>query len=206
MVIICNKTPFHHIIVKETFGDVPYQEVWDELVFLKLRMQGPEQTGASTSNTDPKDVRKKGVGVFLNKIYTDLSVSSIVFQTKRFLTDKRLTDKIQGLAEENYYFKHWNPEVLMDSFLAQYYDHGDFYKSHHDTALFSSVTVLHQTPKQYLGGNFVFPEFDYVVELEDNMSIIFPSVITHAIDELEIQKSGKMLGRFSITNFLNLRV
>ena len=206
MVITCNRTPFHHIFIKDTFSDSAYQEVWDEMVFLRLRMQGPETTGAAYKKSDPSVRKKRGVGIFLEKIYTDMMYSSISFHTKRLIEDKTLFNNAQTLAEENYYFKHWNPANFKMYVLAQYYKDRHFYKPHHDVALFSSVTVLHQKPKAYSGGNFSFPEFDYTVELEDNTTVIFPSSITHEVDEVEMEESDGLSGRFSITNFINLRV
>jgi predicted 2-oxoglutarate/Fe(II)-dependent dioxygenase YbiX len=86
--------------------------------------------------------------------------------------------------------------------IAQYYDDGDFYRSHFDDALFSVVTTLYQTPREFSGGRFVFPEFDYWLDLEDNMSVIFPSVLIHEVEPVTIKKSGELLGRFSVTSFI----
>ena len=204
MVIICNNAPFHHIIIKDFFHAIAYQEVFDELTFLRPRMEGPESTGASASKQNPSETRKRGIGIFLNKIYQDLTQSSIFYHTRNLFSDE-ITSKMHKFADSNYYFRHWNRDTMRDSIIAQYYDHGDYYKSHTDTALFSAVTALYQKPKAFEGGRFVFPEFDYSVELEDNMTLIFPSVLTHEVEEVKIPTSGQMIGRFSITNFISQR-
>ena len=204
MIVIRNQAPFDHIIIKDFFSSIAYQEVWDELVFLRPRMGGPETTGASFNNQDPKDNKKRGVGVFLDSVYNGLDKSSIFFHTRNLFNDE-LTKKISDIGKSNYYFRHWRLEAIQDSIIAQYYDHGDFYKTHTDTALFSAVTTLFQTPKAFNGGKFVFPEFDYSIDLEDNMTLIFPSVLTHEVEEVSIEKSGYLLGRFSITNFITFR-
>lgn len=206
MLIIHNKEPFDHFIIKDVFVPISYREIFDELVFLRPRMGGPETTGASNNKEDASDTKKKGVGIFLDKIYQNLSQSSIYFHTRKFFNNKELNNAIISAQKSNYYFKHWNPDSLSDSIIAQYYDHGDFYKPHHDAALFSAVTVFYQKPKAYEGGRFMFPEFDYSVEIEDNMTLLFPSVITHEVEQVQIPKSGQMIGRFSLTNFITFKV
>lgn len=200
MIVICNREPFDHIIIKDFFHPVAYKEVIEELIFLRPRMRGPESTGASSNKENPKESKKRGVGIFLDSIYTDLNQSSITFQTRNLFCDQ-INSKMELIAKRNYYFRHWQ-HPKKDSIIAQYYDHGDYYKSHSDTALFSAVTALYQKPKKFEGGRFVFPEFDYSVDLEDNTTLIFPSVLDHEVEEVTIPTSGELLGRFSITNFI----
>lgn len=204
MLVIYNHAPFDHIVIKDFMEPRQYKEVWDELVFLRLRMRGPESTGASSNKQNPSDYNKRGVGIFLEEIYRDNGFSSIAFHTRRFFRDKELTDRIKG--RESKYFCDWDPENMQDSIIAQYYDDSDYYKPHTDKCLFSIITVLHQTPKMFAGGRLKFPEFDYALDIEDNTSIIFPSTILHEVEQLSIKKSGQLLGRFSVTNFVSRRM
>lgn len=204
MIVIHNQEPFDHIIVKELLAPSQYQEVVDELIFLRPRMNGPENTGASYNKQNPQDSAKSGVGVFLNSLYSDIKYSSINFHTRKLFGDPLIQEKIKGVS--NYYFRHWNPENMQDSIIVQYYDHGDFYKPHVDVSIFSAVTAIYQNPKSFEGGNFRFPEFDYSIEIEDNMTLIFPSVLQHEVEPLYIEKSGQLLGRFSITNFIYQKI
>jgi predicted 2-oxoglutarate/Fe(II)-dependent dioxygenase YbiX len=70
--------------------------------------------------------------------------------------------------------------------------------------MLTAITVVHKTPKQYLGGEFVFDDYDLSIELENNSMILFPSFINHSVNNISV--NNKLNGRFSITQFIGMTI
>lgn len=192
------KEPFNHIIVENYFSEQEYDLVWKELMFLYPRMRPPEGTSAAQ---DHRGVRqKKGIGIFVDNVYTDRGYSDILRVTRKVLC-KEILDVAEN--DLDLYYKLLK-SVDRDSTLAQLYTNGDYYRAHRDTSVFTTITVLHKTPKQYEGGELYFPEFDYAIDLKDNQALIFPSILSHEVCEVKQLNNNAEEGRFSISQLMNV--
>ena len=65
-----------------------------------------------------------------------------------------------------------------------YYENNDEYKSHRDCAQFTVLNWFYRKPKKFSGGNLYFEDFDLEIECLNNRTLIFPSVINHAVNPL----------------------
>ena len=52
-----------------------------------------------------------------------------------------------------------------------------------------------------------FPDFNKRIKVQTNHAVVFPSVIQHSVDEIQMlpEHIGKGFGRYSICNFLNYK-
>lgn len=192
------KEPFNHIIVEDYLSEQEYELIWKELMFLYPRMRPPEGTSAAS---DYRGVRqKKGIGIFVDNVFTDREMSDILR-----ISRKVLCNEIVAVADNDLdlYYKLLR-SVDHDSTLAQLYTNGDYYRAHRDTSVFTTITILHKTPKQYTGGELYFPEFDYKVELSNNQALIFPSILLHEVCEVKQSTVNPEDGRFSISQLMNV--
>ena len=74
------------------------------------------------------------------------------------------------------------------------------YDLHPDFGVMSAVTLLHQEPKQFTGGELAFSDYDYTPKLKNNSTILFPSFIQHEVKHI------KGTGRYSINHFFFVHI
>jgi len=196
--------PFPHITIDNFFNEQAYDGVWAEVQLLKDKMMPPQLTGAAMHMGVPD---KRGYGVFLNEVYKNKHFSNIVRQMQILQSDE-----FKGRVEEHardpagFYFKLYTlVKTDVNTTLVQMYTNGDYYKPHKDSAIFTFVAVLHKKERQYTGGEFHFPEYDYTLNLENNQAIIFPSVLLHEVKEIKIDSNSLDNARFSISSFFHLQ-
>ena len=74
------------------------------------------------------------------------------------------------------------------------------YAPHPDLAVMSAVTLLHEDPKQYTGGELCFSDYDYTPKMENNTTILFPSFEQHEVKHI------KGSGRYSLNQFFFVHI
>lgn len=197
MKINVHRKPFNHIIIDDYFSPEEYYLIWNEIMFLVPKMMPPNGTGAATHIQTGIPI-KKGIGIFVDRVYTQRSYSDILNITRKLFTQE-IVQVTEGL---DLYFKQFK-NITTDSTLVQLYSNGDYYKAHTDKTIFSAVTVLHRTPKSYTGGELRFPEYDHSVDLTNNQLILFPSLLLHEVCEVKVQSNDAIDGRISISQLIS---
>lgn len=190
--------PFPHAIIDNFFSERELELVWNELIFLVPKMLPPEKTNVATRERGiPK---KKGYGLTINSLFTNQDDSDILLASKKVVGQK-VIDSFEGISD--LYFQLYQ-HINQGSTLVQIYKNGDYYESHADTAIFTTVTLVHKTPKKYQGGDLLFSDYDYNPKLENNSTIIFPSVIFHEVTEIKMKSSDIEDSRFTISQLLRI--
>ena len=197
MHIIAKREPFPHIIINDLFTEEEYALIWKELSFITPKMLSPDKTSAA-SDFDG-NLSKQGKGIFLRDFYLDKSVSDIQKITRKMFC-KEIRDACNSL---DLYFKQYK-KLIHDDVLVQSYYNGDYYNEHDDYAVFTIVTLLHKKPKAYDGGELIFPEYNYNPNLQNNTSIIFPSIILHEVTEVKMQTYNREDGRYTISQLCQI--
>jgi len=192
------KHPFPHIILEDFYDEVEYNDVWNEIMFLIPKMRAPDKTGTAMNNKKGMPL-KKGVGVFLETFYQDLEDSNIFNATKKI----HRIPILEEIASCDFVYAPYKA-VNRTAMLVQIYRNGDSYLPHSDASLYTSVTLIHKEPKQYSGGEFYFSDSDYVCELQNNQTLIFPSVIRHGVSEVKMLSNEPQDARFTITQLMYL--
>jgi hypothetical protein len=192
--------PFPHIFIDQFYDESRYNAVWREVMHLYPKMQPPNETGAAR---DSRGIpRKKGMGIFVDSVYTDRGFSDIITTNMQILSHnfKFKVEEFSNLPEA-FYFKLYRLIDPIPRFgvLLQLYTNGDYYKPHEDTCVFTSVLVLNSPEKKYSGGELYFPEYDHTINVENNQMIIFPSIAQHEVKEVKMNSDNPEDGRFSIS-------
>jgi Rps23 Pro-64 3,4-dihydroxylase Tpa1-like proline 4-hydroxylase len=88
--------------------------------------------------------------------------------------------------------------------LVSYYENSDYYKPHSDVAVYSTLTYLYKDPKNFTGGDisFIIENERLDIEIQNNLSIVFPSGYLHEVSPVTILNSGlEDHGRYCISLF-----
>ncbi len=190
--------PFPHITIHNLLDPKEFQLIWNELIFLVPKMLPPEQTSAATRERGIP--RKKGYGIMIDSMFNNKEHSDILL----FMT-KTVSERVRNASKESsdvymQLFKHINHGCT----LVQAYRNGDYYEPHEDSAVFTAVTLIHKTPKKYQGGELIFPDYNYNSKLENNSTIIFPSVVRHEVTEVKLKTDNPEDARFTISQLLHI--
>jgi len=188
------KEPIPFLIIDDTYNKEEQIQIYQELEFLVDKLQGPDKTGSPILNGK----KKNNKGLFLNNVFSDINFSNIV-KTNRKIYNKEIREK---LFECHYAYRLFN-NTNSDNTLISYYDTGGSYFSHYDETAITVLTWFFKTPKNFIGGDFKFTDFNLDIEVKNNRTVIFFSSYTHEVSEVTIlDKTVPASGRFTVTDFL----
>lgn len=191
------------LVIREVFDEDQLSQIWQELRFLHSRnvFLKPEQTEPAT-NSDGSS-KKANKSVFLDYLYAgNRDLSAVMSLAEKVILSKEVKDEYAQNGVINGLLRHGNQH----STLLNYYEQNDHYDFHHDESAFSTLTYFFEEPQQFEGGQLQFRLDDDVVSVpvENNMTIIFPSCIQHAVVPVKMQDTaiGETPGRFSLAQFV----
>ena len=190
MRIVKNKLPFPHVIIHDFYTDKELCDIWREIDFLSCpnKLHPPEETNSALD--DNGIPLKNNLAIHVDDVYTDRKYSSILSINRKSLNAELLYE----IAEFDFSF-HNLITCNSDSTLLSYYAGGGHYKPHRDMASYTSLCWFYKKPKSFIGGDLYFPDYDYTLEVENNMQIYFMSSIRHGVTEV------KGHGRYTLTQF-----
>ena len=193
---------FPYIIISNVFNtEERIKLVWEELDFLwyswKMENLSNEQnTGQWNMNDLPN--RKE---VFLERVYNSHIFSNII-KVYSEIFGKNI-EHLENLFSNHssWFFKE--ALILSKDHLLNYYEDRNYYKPHKDEGLMTCLHWMFKEPKKFEGGDFIFPDFDKKIEIENNKMIIFPSMIKHEVTPIimKAEDMNKKLGRWCISTF-----
>jgi len=194
---------FPYIIINNVFDTEEKKRlIWEELDFLcydwkDLSYLNKNSTGGWDRDTNITS-RKE---MFLEAIYANPMMCSIlkVYNDTFNYDYKDFYDILNG--HDHWFFKE--ALILHRSYLLNYYENRNFYKPHRDQGLMTCLHWMFRDPKKFEGGEFIFPDFDKKIEVENNKMIIFPSMLRHEVTPIVMKDEdmNKKLGRWCITTF-----
>lgn len=194
-VTLC-KEPFEFIIIDDTYTENELKLIFLELDFLCLsnKFLDPNHTGSARDENNL--IKKNNKGIFLDDVYKKRDHSNI-------LTLNRKIYSIQ--LEHPSIILNFLKDSNFDITLLSYYENSDYYKSHKDLSVLTTVTYLHKQPKAFEGGNLILTEYGYQFEPLFNRTYIIPGVVEHEVTEvkMKLEDCEKGLGRYCISNFIH---
>ena len=195
---INGELPF--VTIDNVFSKEELSRIFLELDNITPYLNKPSETGASF-NPSTGAVRKNNKGIFLFEVYADLKFSSIYNSTRNFFN--RDTVSQVKLCHPTYsVFKNIN----LDHILISYYENGGYYLPHDDSSYFTILTWLYKEPKNFTGGDLIFPEYNITVPVRNNAGVIFNSGYLHEVTKVNIIDPSLInTGRYTITNFCFIR-
>lgn len=198
---------FSFVKIHNFLNNLDYDAVWEELEFLlyKFKFKTALETGVAKHNGEAKSNKH---GIWLNEIYRDNNTSNYLPCKFNWIT----TENIEKLIDSSFLWRHLDCiSPLLSSTLLNYYEDGEFYHSHDDRSRYTQIYYTFKKPKKFTGGELVLNDFDYKINIEDNMLVVFPSVFLHEVLPVNLKEctpnntqkvSG--FGRFAITTFLEI--
>lgn len=191
--------PFPYLKIENMYSDEELELISQELVFLNHdhKLEGPKDTASAVDN----DIMlKQNKGLFLDNIYRKREISNILNINRKTFNKEYL--KLYASLSFGY------NSILNcnhDSTLVSYYENGGYYHSHRDIAVHTALTWFFKVPKLFEGGNLIFTEYDEVVEINHNMTIIFPSFVLHSVEEIRINENHpRGFGRYCMSQFISV--
>ena len=198
---IYNKLGVSFLVVKELYDQNELQLIQKELNFLYYSSSFTrDKARLVTAQLADGSYLAERSGVWLDNFYRDRNTSIILRINRKLFAEKEIVDQFVKLNP--YHLSYSKCDI--DTTLLQYYENSDYYKSHTDNACFSIVTWFFQEPKKFVGGNLRFTDLEIVIEIENNMSVIFPCFLYHEVDEVKMLEveDNVPIGRFSMSQFL----
>ena len=98
------------------------------------------------------------------------------------------------------------PETNSDSTMISYYEDGDHYGAHWDSATTTILRWFFKEPKKFKGGDLFLGDNNIKIECKQNRAVIFPCFLNHSVNKIEMfddVNSNDKLGRYCITHFLS---
>jgi Rps23 Pro-64 3,4-dihydroxylase Tpa1-like proline 4-hydroxylase len=193
--------PFPHLIIHNFYNDDELSSVWTEIdQFYNNNMFVSEQETGSSEDFNG-NILKRNKGIFLYPFYRDNWINSAILKNSKKVFHP---DFVKTMSDNHWiydYIKH----SKKDTVLLSYYENNDYYKPHVDLCSMSAICNLYKEPKMFSGGNLIFEDFSkYTIPLENNRTIIFPSICRHAVDPIIMQPDAlPNYGRYAITHFIS---
>lgn len=188
------KGALEYIIIDNLYSEKELNIIYDDLEKLITYAADPNSTGTATNENGK--LLKKGKGVFVDDVYVSNRNDSKLLKIIRKIFD----DKIIKAAEDfNAFFRHIRCSTS-DRTLLNFYSSNEGYKSHNDLNPITVITMLQLG--EFTGGNFIFTDYDEIINYQEGRVIIFPGCVNH---EAQIVKCKKNNYRVSIAQFLTYR-
>lgn len=199
MNIITLESKLPCLIIKNTFLPEQVKAIYKELDFLHPHLLTPDQTSSAFHNGE---YLKKNKGIFTGDFYTNVNFSNIDRVRDSLFSNLEFQKTITDLSPPHSLI--FNSNVFHT--LISYFDDGDYYKPHKDSAAISFVTYFFREPKNFTGGKIIFPDFNVEIEPENNLSVVFLSSMLHEVTPITILDKSKVnTGRYSITTLCQHR-
>jgi len=73
--------------------------------------------------------------------------------------------------------------------------------------MFLGFSYFYKEPKRFIGGELIFPKYNYELTCENNSIIIMPSWVQHGVKRVSIKDSDYYdgYGRYCISSFFGSR-
>jgi hypothetical protein len=156
--------------------------IWQELDFLChfTKMTAPDvYKGAMGEDGNYLTAAK---AISLDDFYTGRHHSNILTINRKLYTDGYIP-LFSNLDPSLKYSNNAN----VDFTKIRYYQDKDKYGAHADFVFtYLAMTYFYREPKEFRGGNLLFPEHDYEFECKNNSMILIPGYVEHAVSEVEV--------------------
>ena len=190
---------FPMILIDDFYNYWEIGQIWSELkelteadVFLD-----PHQ---SWSAVEHGKFLKNNKCIHLDEYYAKKRQKSDILHINRKIFQENLLER-----SENWFFKNFIKTCDYDSTLLSYYEGDNYYRAHSDAAMVTGLYWFYKEPKEFRGGEFLFPDYKIDIEVANNRLLLFPSFIKHQVMEvfLDPKFTDQNMGRWCMTQFLD---
>lgn len=193
-------TPYPFVLIDSWYSSKEESNVWSEIDFFERNnFLKKDSTGGdgSVATYDDGISKAKNKRIFLGEIFKNNFASHI----NNYLYKQRTSEFkeiIQYCQPYHRSFESANAESTMISF----YNDGDYYDTHYDSTAWTCLIWMVKEPRNFDGGDFIFPEINHNIELKNNRMVMFPSCFNHQVSKLNYKnKNDTDVGKYTITHF-----
>jgi hypothetical protein len=203
MKIYIQYEPMPLAVFENFYSDFEVSQITSELKNMSSLFLPPEQTGSASINFE---LLKQNKGLWLDHNYPNIKTSSIIKYSNKIF-DSRL---LSFLESSNKFWRLLRTSNW-DNTLVSAYGYGDFYNPHSDTGTFTFITYILDNEQAYLGGDLFFQDFDRVLQIKNNLGVLFPGSYMHSVSTISPTPNHETSGnsaplRYSITKFIGHKV
>ena len=132
------------------------------------------------------------------------SIDKLEFSDILLLNRKLYSKTVSDALVECHYAYSVASLLNEDTTLLSYYNDGDSYFAHQDRSAITYVTWFYKEPKAFLGGEFIFTDYNLDIEVKNNRTVAFLGSYKHEVKEVRFNSNIPMAGRFTLSQFGNL--
>jgi hypothetical protein len=175
--------PIDALVIKETFSEAELSNILNEL----------------SSFTDKA---KSAEGIWLTDIYKDMDMSPTHRNIMQSYFDARVSENLEGMNSAYGLYTMVNHHATQ----LRYFDDGQSSLLHFDSAVFTAMSFVFDEPKNFDGGSVTLQiggSVAYEQEIENNMTIIFPSCYYVGISQVDVRDNTVFgSGLYTINSYL----
>lgn len=161
------------------------------------------------SSNDPSTAHEPLIGSLAKtyRFYVEPNPYSVMYKYNY----KYIYKEFMNMVENETLFGGYFCNTKRNSLMVNYYETGEYYKSHRDNSVITQLIWINREPKMYEGGDLILTDMGEKVECKNNRTIFFPGHYKHEITEVNMKKEWDEMketldedvcyGRFSIANF-----
>jgi len=196
MNIVYYTEPFQCIEIFNLYTEEESKIIFDEILNHTHTFETEEELYSAKHENNESKTKK--LGLFWDDLYHNRDNSKLLKLNRKLF---HALNKVNDCPDNLWFFKY--KDLNYDTTLISYYENGGYYNPHIDDAYFTALTWFWKEPKSFKGGDLVFPDYDFKIELKQNYTILFPSNIKHAVEPIEIiENKDNYYGRFAMTQFV----
>jgi Rps23 Pro-64 3,4-dihydroxylase Tpa1-like proline 4-hydroxylase len=199
------KEPFPHAIIEDFYSEEELRLIWKELDYLtspnKMILSGEKLSTAKDNLTQL--TKSSSYGIMLDEYFSQKTYSDILVITNKIF-NPNLLNQIASLHSLMGHVSYLNDSITK----LKYYEDAEEYKGHIDTSRFTMLNYFFKEPKQFTGGNLYFKDFDYTIEIKNNMVVFFCGAINHASTKLisnDFYDKFSGYGKYVVAKFLGIK-
>jgi hypothetical protein len=200
MIITSIDTPFPFLQVNDLYKSDELELIWKELDFLTHPNKLVHGSYTNPEVDSKGQLLKNNRVHYLDAIYKVRNISSILTLNQKVF----MPEIIEPFCNLSFGYSTIKFCNTYDTQLG-YYENSDYYQAHRDSACFTALTWLYKEPKQFSGGDLTFTEYDYKINIKNNMMILFPSFVMHEVDKIIMNNPEFNHGRHVIAQFIKMK-
>lgn len=178
--IVSLNNSYNFLKISNFLSSEELESVWDEITFLAYKSKHLSDPGSALDEFNKPIATSSGI--WLDDIYKERSICNYFKYYKTWLSED-----LKNHLEKAFY---WRSFFICDddSTLLRYYENNSFYKPHIDQARFTQLYWTFKEPKKFTGGQLIFDDFNYEIEIENNTMIVFPSWLFHQVKPVVLKE------------------
>lgn len=177
--------------IDNMFSDDELYLIRGELRSFETKYKPPHET--QSARGEGGKILKHNSALWMDEVFKDTSKSDILRINRKVV---RLSAQLEAISPM---FRAVKAGNINSTLISRYVD-GDYYEPHFDRCAVTVLTYFLDKPELLEGGEVSFTDYDVTVPVEDNLCIVFPSMLNHMVSPV-VSKGGT---RYCMAQFITV--